>query len=168
MNGTFGTKEHVRDQLPKVPAPYAPSAFTPEQAHIKARQLLLRELGQRNEQLLREMYIECAPEQRTIVYRVESSLDVSSRYPQTQIYLGARSGALLGFHAATGEAAGNTITNWLYALHFASVGGWVYRLVVAVTGLLVAILSVTGVWIWLRKRQTRAARVTATSAAVST
>ena len=83
---------------------------------------------------------------------MESSLDISSEYPRTEVYFDAGDGRPLAFEAATGISAGNTLTSWLYGLHFASVWGLWYRIFVCVTGVAVAALSVTGVWIWWRKR----------------
>ena len=55
------------------------------------------------------------------------------------------------------EHAGETLTTWLVALHFGSVrfGASPYRVFVCLSGILVALLSVTGVWIWLKKRPAR-------------
>ncbi len=47
------------------------------------------------------------------------------------------------------------ITSWLFSLHFAAVGGLWYRVAVAGFGTAVAGLSITGIWIWLRKRTKR-------------
>jgi uncharacterized iron-regulated membrane protein len=79
----------------------------------------------------------------------------SSRFPCTEVYFDAADGRALGFEAATGISAGNTITSWLYGLHFASVWGTWYRIFVSVMGMAVAVLSLTGVWVWLRKRARR-------------
>jgi uncharacterized iron-regulated membrane protein len=43
------------------------------------------------------------------------------------------------------------------ALHMAQVFGWPYRLFVALLGVAVAMLSVTGVLIWLKKKRARQA-----------
>lgn len=95
----------------------------------------------------------------TFRYTVHSSLDISDRYPGTNIWFDGNSGTLVAFEAATGQAAGNTITAWLYHLHWGSItiGGWPYRVFVSLMGLAVAALSITGVWIWWRKRAKRAA-----------
>lgn len=70
----------------------------------------------------------------------------------------ADTGAL---HALTQTAtghSGNTITNWLRALHTITdpVDYLAYRIVVSVFGLVVVMLSITGVIIWWRKRRARA------------
>jgi uncharacterized iron-regulated membrane protein len=156
MSQVFGMNDYIHDRLPELPKPHGPSPFSMAQAHAKAKHYMATELAQHDAELRREMSLAYAPEHQAFIYTVESSLDVSTRHPYTQVYLDSQSGALIGFQAPTGLAAGDSITSWLYALHFASVGGITYRLVVAVTGLLVVVLSVTGVWIWFRKRQKRA------------
>ena len=47
--------------------------------------------------------------------------------------------------------------NWFMALHMAQVGGLPYRIFVSALGLLVTMLSVTGVVIWMKKRSARIA-----------
>ncbi len=55
---------------------------------------------------------------------------------------------------------GETITNWLVALHMIRdpVNYFAYRLFVAVIGLVIVALSVTGVYIWWKKRAARILR----------
>ena len=53
------------------------------------------------------------------------------------------------------QRSGNVVTDWLDALHMASVFGLPYRIFVCVLGLLITMLSVTGVYIWWKKRKAR-------------
>lgn len=68
-------------------------------------------------------------------------------------------GALVSVDFPTGENAARTFTSWIVMLHVAGVGGLPYRLVVTLLGLVIATLSVTGVWIWWKKRSLRQRRV---------
>jgi len=55
-----------------------------------------------------------------------------------------------------GQKTGNTITMWLRALHFADIHGWLwYRILVCLTGIVIVLLSVTGIYIWYKKRVAR-------------
>ena len=55
---------------------------------------------------------------------------------------------------------GNTVSNWLRALHFANVHGWLaYRILVCILGLVITLLSVTGIYIWWKKHRARAVSV---------
>ena len=73
------------------------------------------------------------------------------------VFFNADTGA---FHAVlpinTGHS-GLTITNWLRALHMIQdpVDYVIYRIFVCATGLIVAMLAVTGVYIWWKKRRAR-------------
>src|SRR5208283_389698 len=67
----------------------------------------------------------------------------------------ADTGALRSLNLPTGQHSGNTISAWLYALHMADVFGLPYRIFVCVLGLVIAMLSVTGVYIWWKKRKAR-------------
>ncbi|MEI8208381.1 MAG: PepSY-associated TM helix domain-containing protein [Methylococcales bacterium] len=55
-----------------------------------------------------------------------------------------------------GQKTGNTISMWLRALHFADIHGWLwYRILVCITGIIIALLSGTGIYIWYKKRNAR-------------
>jgi uncharacterized iron-regulated membrane protein len=65
------------------------------------------------------------------------------------------SGALVKFTPAHDARLGNTVENWLYALHMGLVFGMPYRLLVCALGLVIVLLSITGVYIWWTKRAAR-------------
>lgn len=90
-------------------------------------------------------------------YQVRSSRDIRDRWGSTQVIFDADTGELLQVWLPTGAAAGDTIRTWLTSLHMAALWGTPLRLFMTGMGLAVALLSVTGVWIWARKRQGRAA-----------
>ena len=54
------------------------------------------------------------------------------------------------------ETGGDTIGSWLFALHMAAIWGLPFKVFVGMAGLVVAMLSVTGMVIWARKRSARA------------
>jgi len=87
------------------------------------------------------------------VYCVRSSLDIQDHEGQTRVVIDANSGQQKMLLLPTGQYNGNTITSWLMALHMANVFGLPYRLFVCVLGLVIVMLSVTGVVIWLKKRR---------------
>jgi uncharacterized iron-regulated membrane protein len=51
----------------------------------------------------------------------------------------------------TGDYSGVTIKTWLFYLHMASIWGLPYKLFVCFMGLVITMLSVTGIYIWLKK-----------------
>lgn len=89
-------------------------------------------------------------------YVVRSSRDIQDRRGGTRVFFDADTGEFKLVLLPSGQYNGNTVTSWLYALHMANIFGLSYRIFVCVLGLIIAILSVTGIIIWMRKRQARA------------
>jgi uncharacterized iron-regulated membrane protein len=110
-------------------------------------------------QIIEERRLSYDPERGAYRYRTRSSLDISDRYAATTLWLDGDSGELLNFQAATGDNMGNTLSSWLFNLHFDHVAkfGIAYRAFVCLLGLCVALLSASGVWIWLAKWKKRTA-----------
>jgi uncharacterized iron-regulated membrane protein len=105
------------------------------------------------------------PELGVYSYAARSSRDLFDRLPSrgsTYLIFDMSTGAFLAMSQPTGEATGNTVEGWLYALHMARVFGMPYRLLVCALGVVIAMLSVTGIYIWWKKR--RARRVSAARA----
>jgi len=91
-------------------------------------------------------------------YQVRGSQDLFERAHKggsTVVVFDGDTGALIRLHRPTGERLGNSIESWLYALHMARVFGRPYQIFVSALGVLVALLSVTGVYIWWKKRRAR-------------
>jgi uncharacterized iron-regulated membrane protein len=100
-------------------------------------------------------------------YEVRSSRDVFERSPKgggTTVAFDGGTGELLRLHVPTGQHAGNTVESWLYALHMARVFGPLYQIFVCLLGLVVTMLSITGVYIWWKKRAARKFHVRAARA----
>jgi uncharacterized iron-regulated membrane protein len=88
-------------------------------------------------------------------YRVRSDRDIQDRRGRTDLLFDANTGELRLFTLPTGQHSGNTLTNWIYALHMGNVFGLPYRIFVCVLGLATIALSITGIVIWLQKRKDR-------------
>jgi uncharacterized iron-regulated membrane protein len=157
MNGLFGLDERAFERLPKYDPPRMVAGLGWAAAHRRGQVLMAEQAGQRGVEVFAEHRLVYAPEFGAYRYHVQSSLDVSDRYASTTVWFDADSGALLAFEAPTGQSAGQTITTWIYQLHFGSVHGLglPYRIFVSLLGLAIAVLSVTGVWIWWVKRAKR-------------
>ncbi|WP_400767087.1 PepSY-associated TM helix domain-containing protein [Methylosinus sporium] len=93
-------------------------------------------------------------------YEVRSSRDLEdrSRPGGATVMFDGATGALIALLTPTGQRVGNTVETWLYALHMARVFGTPYQIFVCVIGLVVAMLSGTGVVIWWKKRSARLSR----------
>ena len=86
------------------------------------------------------------------MYSVHSSADLREDRGNTAILIDVHSGELKGWWLPTQGETGNTVSNWLGALHMGHVFGLPYRIFVCLTGLALVAISVTGVLIWSRKR----------------
>ncbi|HUB58924.1 MAG TPA: PepSY-associated TM helix domain-containing protein [Candidatus Micrarchaeia archaeon] len=107
------------------------------------------------------------PVESAYYYDAKTSRDVSN-IQGTALVLDGDTGAFRSLRLATGEHTGNTVSSWLYALHTAEVFGLPYRIFVCVLGLVITLLSVTGLYIWwkkLRARKFAKARRSASTAA---
>lgn len=157
MHSLFGKGEHAWDSLPKLPKPRTEPQLDLRAAAVVGRRLMAAEARQRGFEVLGEHYLDYDAERGVYSYSVESTLDLSQRLAGTNVFFDGDTGVGRGFEAATGQNLGDTISSWLIALHFGSlrVGGLAYRSFVCAMGLLVTLLSVTGVWIWLKKRRQR-------------
>lgn len=62
-------------------------------------------------------------------------------------------GGLLALELPTGQNAGRTLTHWIVALHTAAFWGLPMKLFVCAMGLVVVGLSLTGVYLWLKRRR---------------
>ncbi len=95
------------------------------------------------------------PAKGLIQYRVHSSHDIGNHYGATSVLFDAYTGVLVAVSLPSGQYRGNTVTSWLIGLHMADVFGLPYRIFVCVLGLVITLLSASGVYIWWRKRGAR-------------
>ena len=130
------------------PMPW-PQARETGRAHMAA---LARERGFT---VLREHRLSFDPRRGQYNYRVQSDRDIRDRRVTTMVTFDAASGALVSHYIPTGEAAGDTATTWFLTLHLADIGGWPYKLATTLLGGVIVLLSVTGVYVWWRKRRGR-------------
>ncbi len=72
------------------------------------------------------------------------------------IAIDATDGQFLGLQLPTGQRAGNTVTSWLIALHVTAIGGRPWQIAVSLIGLVVVLISITGVLFWWRKPKPKA------------
>lgn len=88
-------------------------------------------------------------------YRVATNLDIQDSGGRTFVMVDGTNGAVTELRLPSGQYSGLTLTNWLYALHMANVFGLPYRVLVFIVGIVMTMLSVTGVYIWWKKRRFR-------------
>ncbi len=74
-------------------------------------------------------------------------------YGETIAILDADTGALKLLITPDTDSIGNVIHRWIMWLHTANVFGLPMQILICITGLIVATLSITGVMIWMKKRK---------------
>lgn len=108
----------------------------------------------RNFSVKQEFRLAYDPKRAIFHYRVTSSLDARQR-GETAVWIDANSGAPVAWYLPSGEAAGDTLHQWLKALHMAEAGGIAYRLLATLTGMGLLLLIVLGSWQWLKRTKHR-------------
>ncbi len=78
-----------------------------------------------------------------------------SKFGVTTIVFDANTGELNAESGPGSDGAGLIITRWLFWLHMAQVFGLPMQIFVCAMALLIVALSVTGVYIWWKKRRAR-------------
>ena len=73
----------------------------------------------------------------------------------TAIAFDGDTGAVKAYLSASNEPSGFTVSKWLYWLHMAQVFGLPMQIFVCAMGLVITALSITGVYIWWKKRRAR-------------
>jgi uncharacterized iron-regulated membrane protein len=145
------------------PAPQAPvsggSIMTWEQAQSVADRLMLGQARSHGFSIVRPVGLNRMHDRSVFSYDVMSSRDIADTYGATSIAFDAVSGDLRDVTIPTGFRTGNTFTAWLAELHMADVFGLPYKTFVCLLGLSITTLSVTGVYIWWKKRAARLAHV---------
>ncbi len=95
------------------------------------------------------------PRRGVYYYFVHSSRDIRDKAARTTIYFDGDKGTLRHLDLPTGQYSGNTVTSWLSALHMADVFGLPYRIFVCMLGLLITMLTASGIALWWMKRRSR-------------
>jgi len=155
MKATFGMQERAFRTIPSLESPRQQPQISWLDARDRGRELMAAEADMRGFEIGEESRLSYTPGKGTYQYVVHSSLDVATRWGGTRVWFDGNTGERIAFEAPTGTALGNSITSWLYALHFAALWGWPFQAFVCVMGLLIAVLSVSGVCIWWVKRRAR-------------
>ncbi|MCX7898547.1 MAG: PepSY domain-containing protein [Methylocystis sp.] len=125
------------------------------EAGTTARRLMAQQARQEGFEVEREVALNLNRENGVYEYRVRSSRDIGDKSGSTALWFDAFSGEMKMLALPTGARAGNTITTWLVELHKANIYGLPYKILLGVAGLIVMLLSATGIIIWSIKRSAR-------------
>jgi uncharacterized iron-regulated membrane protein len=96
-----------------------------------------------------------APAQGVYIYGFTTGGDVSDLGGSSRLAFDSDSGRLIAVQLADTAPAASRMTDWIVVLHMANVWGTPWRIAVSLIGVMVTMLSVTGIVIWTKKRSGR-------------
>ena len=139
----------------------AGAAASPKLGYVEAAHrgavLMAREAAARRFRIVSPERLDYLQASATYRYTARTSLDFTD-YGATSVWFDAGDRRELAFEAAVGEGMVDKVNGWSDALHEAAVWGLPYRIAVSMFGLLVTVLTVTGVLVWSKKRAARLSR----------
>lgn len=147
------------ERPPVLPAQLSEPKLGWRQAHAAGQEALRTLARQQGFDILDEASLWYRPALGAYLYRCQTSLDIGADSAGTDLWIDAEKGRLLLVRHEGQGASGNVFSAWLRALHTGRVFGISYRIFVAALGVFVAILSVTGLVIWLIKLRARRAKL---------
>jgi uncharacterized iron-regulated membrane protein len=157
MKLAFDMQEPMAD-MPKLDKPVEKPALGWREAYARGRELMTEASARKGFTVEKEQFVVLARQQGVYTFMVRGSKDISKR-GGTMVTVDANNGALKSFSIPGERSSGQTITEWLVWLHMAQVFGLPMQIFVCVMGLMIVMLSITGVIIWLKKRRARRLRV---------
>jgi uncharacterized iron-regulated membrane protein len=125
------------------------------EAYTIGQQLMAEQARLQNFKPLADETLMYMSDKGLYAYTIKSNQDISDKNGATAVYFDGDSGAFVALYLPAGQNAGSTITRWLVALHTASIWGLPYQIFICLLGLIVAMLSITGVYLWWKKRQAK-------------
>ncbi len=144
--------------IPSLPQPLLEPAMGWRQGAIVGEQLAAEQARLHGFKLKKahgDLYFLYNPDTGVFTYSAHGDRDVGYHAPAVTVQFDGKTGELRSAHFASGENAGVTFTNWISAIHARTVGGMAMQVLVGVMGIVIAMLSVTGVYIWWKKLAAR-------------
>lgn len=144
---------HPTDSLPKV-SPRIPQLNLDD---ALKRGLALRPISA---QKLPVTYLSYSSKQN--LYRLsfdEREANAWFKFKREQVFFDGDTGELKAIYGYANGKAGDKFGSWQYPLHSGQMFGLPGRILILLTGLVTAVLSITGVYIWYRKRVSKKAVV---------
>jgi uncharacterized iron-regulated membrane protein len=126
------------------------------EAQAAGERLMAEEAAKRGFRVTRPYGMGYIPEFGVYTYDVRTSADIRGQGWDTGVWVDGDTGQLRKVFLQSGEHTGNTISTVLWGLHYGDIRDILaYRLSVFIFGFVIVMLSVTGVYIWWRKRKGR-------------
>lgn len=153
MGQFFEMTEYKNFPAPALAQPRPEPALDFRAAYQLGKRLMAEQARQNQFTVLKEQAFNYNPALGLYQYVVMSDRDIGDHAGISQLWLDGNSGALVRLLLPTGAKLGDTLTVWLINLHTAQIWGLPYKLLVCFLGLAVVMLSGTGIYLWLKKRQ---------------
>lgn len=156
MSTAFSFQDEARQRPPRLPSPRWEPGLDWRVAHARARDSLQSLASSQGFQVLREDSLWYRPAQGAYLYRTRTSWDLRDEVGRSDLWIDGDTGAVLLTNFEGRGLGGDQVSAWLRVLHTGEIGGLAYRIAVGLVGVVVAMLSVTGIMVWARKRRARA------------
>lgn len=153
MRGLFNSAYADDDE--KKPAPTERPNLNWQQALNKSRLLMQQAAKENGFKVMGENYISYNQTSAKYYYRVKTNLDVNERHGNSELTLDAMTGKQLSLYIPNNIKTGDIINNWLFTLHMGHLWGLPMQVFICLMGLVITMLSITGVVIWLKKRKAK-------------
>ncbi|MGC2165676.1 MAG: PepSY-associated TM helix domain-containing protein [Gallionella sp.] len=151
-NYFFERPEDVHPQPNQKPQPEPKVDY--RTAHAIGERLMAEQAQRYGFKVAAEYYLAYSPDTGLFTYSVNGD-ELFGKQDGTFIQFDAVEAKVVRLYMPSGLHPGITLQNWLSALHMATIGGRPYQILVCVMGLVITMLSVTGIYIWLKKRNAR-------------
>ena len=154
MKAVFNMPDPFGD-LPKLNQPQIEPKLAWREAHTIGQRLMTEQASLNHFNIQREESLMYDQEKGVFIYNVRSDRDLMDDYGGTMVLFEGNTGKFDGLSLPTGQNLGGTIHTWIFTLHEAMIWGLPFKIFVSSMGILIAMLSITGVYIWLKKRNAR-------------
>ncbi len=141
------------EALPLLSKPLPDPGINWREARAIGRHLMIERAQEAGFSVEHEAWLIYDAERGMYFYGARTSRDLPGRRSESYVVFDARTGQYIAQAQPTGMAAGNTVSQWLFALHRAQVWGTSYRIIVSLMGLACALLSISGIRLWAWKRR---------------
>lgn len=156
MSAVFNMRE--LSALPQRDEPVETPKLDWRAAHQTGKQHVQKAANQYGFIVDREVSLSLDREHGVYSYQVKSNRD-AGKYGATVAIMDANTGELISLTLPDTDALGDTIDRWITWLHTARVFGLPMQMLISFTGLIVVILSISGVIIWWKKRSPQSERI---------
>ena len=154
MKALFGMPDPYGDSIPTVATPNVDPSIPWPRALETGRHLMAEVAAREHFVLKEEDFLLYMPDKNVYLYLGRSDRDLWDEYGMTTIVF-RPDGSLVSSAVPTGSNLGATINTWIFSIHMAKMWGMPFRIFIVVMGLVVAVLSGTGVYLWWKKRRAR-------------